>query len=93
MFGIDGYGLIESVLKPHAYLNARRAQGMLQVMDEYHREPFFTEICRAALRRGVKLPSTFRGMLKDEQDQPALELPLPISETGKKMVRDVSYYI
>ena len=93
LFGTHGYGLIESVLKPHAYLNARRAQGMLQVMDEYHREPFFAEICRTALRRGVKLPSTFRGMLKDEQDQPALELPLPISETGKKMVRDISYYI
>ena len=93
LFGTDGYGLIESVLKPHAYLNARRAQGMLEVMDEYHREPFFAELCRAALRRGVKLPSTFRGMLKDEQDQPALELPLPISETGKKMVRDISYYI
>jgi len=93
LFGTDGYGLIESILKPHAYLNARRAQGMLAVMEEYRREPFFAEICRASLQRGVKLPSTFRGMLKDEQDQLLLELPLPISETGKKMVRDVSYYI
>ena len=92
-FGPDGYELIESVLKPHAYLNARRAQGMLQVMEEYHREPFFAEICRAAMRRGVKLPSTFRGMLKDERSRLALELPLPISETGQKMVRDISYYI
>ena len=93
LFGTDGYGLIESVLKPHAYLNARRAQGMLNVMEEYHRESFFAEICRTALRRGVKLPSAFRGMLKDERDQLTLELPLPISEIGKKMVRDISYYI
>ena len=92
-FGTDGYGLIESVLKPHAYLNARRAQGMLQVMEQYRREPFFSKICRTALRRGVKLPSTFRGMLKDERDQLSLELPLPISETGKQMVREISYYI
>jgi transposase len=93
LFGADGHALIESVLKPHAYLNARRAQGMLKVMEEYHSELFFTEICRAALRRGVKLPSTFRGMLKDEKDQMALDLSLPISETGKKMLRDISYYI
>ena len=93
VYGTDGCSLIESVLSPHAYLNARRAQGMLEVMGKYHREPFFAEICRAALRRGVKLPSTFRGMLKDEQDQLPLELPLPISETGKKMLRDISYYI
>jgi transposase len=92
-FGADAYGLIESVLKPHAYLNVRRAQGMLEVMGEYHREPFFGEVCRTALRRGVKLPSTFRGMLKDEQSQLPLELPLPISETGKKMLRDINYYI
>lgn len=42
---------------------------------------------------GVKLPKTFRAMLQAEQEQRKLDLQLPISETGKKMVRDIGYYI
>lgn len=92
-FGPDAGALIESVLKPHAYLNARRAQGMLEVMKQFHRMPFFTAVCKEALRRGVKLPSTFRAMLNDEKNQLRFEFILPVSETGKQMIRDIGYYI
>jgi transposase len=92
-FGPDAAALIESVLKPHAYLNARRAQGMLEVMKQFRRMPFFIAVCKEALRRGVKLPSTFRAMLNDEKNQIHFDFILPVSEAGKQMIRDIEYYI
>jgi hypothetical protein len=92
-FGPDAYALVESVLTPHAYLNARRAQGMIEVMKEYHRRPFFAQVCQEAMHRGVKLPKRFRAMLVAEEQQQKLDLQLPISETGKKMISDIGYYI
>ena len=92
-YGPDAYALIEAVLRPHAYLNARRAQGMLEVIKEFQRAPFFGSLCRQALRRGVKLPSSLRAMLKEEQRQFHLELLPELSEAGKQMIRDIQYYI
>jgi transposase len=92
-FGKDASALVETVLKPHAYVNARRAQGMLEVMKQFHRTPFFGSVCREALRRGVKVPSTFRTMLTDEQNQLHFEFSLPLSAAGQKMIRDIGYYI
>ena len=91
-YGEAGYELIESILKPHAYLNARRAQGMLEVMKVYVGQGCFAEVCREAVRRHVKVPSTFKAMMKAHQEQHLLNLGLEISEEGKAMVRDVGYY-
>jgi transposase len=92
-FGSSAYALVECVLKPHAYLNARRAKGMIEVMKQYHRRAFFADVCREAMRRGVKLPKTFRAMLVAEEHQQKLDLALSLSEMGKKMVRDIGYYL
>jgi transposase len=93
-FGPDAQALIERVLQPHAYLNARRAKGILEVMADYQHQPFFATVCRQALHRGVKLPARFRAMLADEQHQLKMDFrPLPISPTGERMIREISYYI
>lgn len=92
-FGPEAHALVESVLQPHAYLNARRAQGMLEVMKKYGNSSFFADVCLRALRRGVKLPSRFRSMLEQEESQLILGLQLHVSETGRQMVRDIGYYI
>ncbi|MCP4129504.1 MAG: IS21 family transposase [bacterium] len=81
--------LIESVLKPHAYLNARRAQGMLRVMEEYHTKTFFLDVCRKAINRQVKTPKTFKQMLNHEDDQLTLDSTVPMSKEGSSMVRDI----
>ena len=91
-YGEAGYELIESILKPHAYLNARRAQGMLEVMKLCSERSYFAEVCREAERRNVKIPSTFKAMMKAHQEQHLLNLEIEISEEGKQMVRDVGYY-
>ncbi len=81
--------LIESVLKPHAYLNARRAQGILRVMEQYHLKTFFLDVCQMAIDRRVKIPKTFKQMLNHEDDQLTLDLIVPMSEEGSSMVRDI----
>jgi hypothetical protein len=66
---------------------------MIEVMKEYHHRAFFADVCREAMRRGVKLPKTFRAMLVAEEQQQKLDLALPLSDMGKKMVRDIGYYL
>ena len=92
-YGESSYRLVESILKPHAYLNCRRAQGVLNIMKQYSGKPFYGEICGRALKRGVKLPRTFKAMLKAEEKQLQLDMGISISELGKQMIRDASYYI
>ena len=93
VFGEPSCKLIESILEPHAYLNCRRAQGILAIMKEYRGKPSYEQVCRRALQRGVKLPRTFKAMLKAEESQLVLDIGISISELGKQMVRDVTYYI
>ncbi len=93
VFGEVSCKLIESILEPHAYLNCRRAQGILAIMKEYRGKAFYEQVCCTALQRGVKLPRTFKAMLKAEEKQLVLDMGINISELGRQMVRDATYYI
>jgi hypothetical protein len=60
----DAAALIHAILQPHAYLNARRARGMLDVMKAHYGRPYFQEVCVRARSRGVRLLATLRRMLE-----------------------------
>lgn len=92
-YGEASYGLVESILKPHAYLNCRRAQGVLEIMKKYSKKPFYEEVCGEALRSGVKLPRTFKAMLQAQEKQLQLDIKIGISDLGRQMIRDASYYL
>ena len=92
-FGETSYRLVEAVLEPHAYLNCRRAQGILKIMAEHGGKSFYEQVCSKALSRGVKLPRTFKAMLKAEEKQLVMDMGIGISELGKQMIRDASYYV
>jgi hypothetical protein len=85
--------LIMSVLKPHAYINARRAQGMLRVMREYHQKSFFTQVCQQALDKRVILPKTLKKMFDHEDAELQVDMPLARSPQGNAMVRDISDFL
>ena len=92
-----GYGpaaveLLASVLQPHAYLNARRARGMLDIMATHHGRPYFQEVCQRAKSRSVVLPATLKRMMQAAAQWAAFQHELPISQLGAQMVRDVRYY-
>ena len=93
VYGQAAAALIGSVLRPHAYLNARRAQGMLELMEKHHREWYFEEVCGRARARLVKIPSTFRRMLEAQAQKTVVQGQLPLSEVGRQMVRDIRYYV
>ena len=44
-FGETSYRLVEAVLEPHAYLNCRRAQGILKIMAEHGGKSFYEQVC------------------------------------------------
>jgi len=92
-YGEASYRLVESILKPHAYLNCRRVQGVLGIMKKYSKKPFYEEVCGKALKIGVKLPRTFKAMLQAEEKQLQLDVKIGISDLGRQMIRDASYYM
>ena len=91
-FGPAAVELLASVLQPHAYLNARRARGMLDVMATHHGRSYFEEVCQRAKSRSVVLPATLKRMMEAAARWPAFQHELPLSEFGAQMVRDVRYY-
>lgn len=91
-YGACAVELLASVLRPHAYLNARRARGMLEVLAMHHGRPYFEEVCKRATSRSVVLPATLKRMLETAAARPALTVELPVSALGAQMVRDVRYY-
>jgi transposase len=92
-YGEDALGLVHAVLQPHAYLNARRARGMLDLMAAHHGRPYFAEVIQRARRRSVTLPATLRRMLEAAENLPLWQGELPRSATGSAMVRDITYYV
>lgn len=88
--GPDAKDLIESVLGPRAYLNTRRAQGMLKVLDEYRSSSDFNRICRIARHRNINIPVKLRSLFEQETSQLTIEIPR--SATGEAMVRDAKYF-
>lgn len=90
--GENAYKLIESMLTPHAYLNARRAQGSIEVLKKYIRYEYFDEVCGTAIDRGIKIPKTLRMLFEADKEQKRFDFSLSMSELGKQMVRDIDYY-
>lgn len=92
-FGEDAYRLVEFVLAPHAYLNARRAQGMLRVMSEHAARPYFNEVCAFALKKRVKLPKTFKWLLDRAGEQQLFDFTIEMSEEGRAMTRPMEDFL
>ena len=91
-YGKAARSFIEEILKPHAYLNARRARGMLDVMAKYENESFFERACNEARRRAITRPSLFKQMIEEELKQLERDTPPPLSELAMHMTRDMNYY-
>ena len=91
-FGPSTEKLIESILKPHAYLNAKRARGILTALDKYRGHPFLQEICGKALNNRIQTPKQIVAMLEELAGQTCFDFIIPMSNTCKAMIRDVKEY-
>ena len=91
-YGEAARQLLASVMRPHAYLNARRARGMLDIMATHHGRPYVEEICLRATQHSVVLPATLKRMFEAAARKPLAQQQLPLSSLAAQMVRDVRYY-
>jgi transposase len=89
VYGETAHHLIETVLTPHAYLNARRAQGMLRVISEHAARPYFNEVCDCAIKKHVRLSTTFKWMLNRAEEERRIDAAIEMSEEGRAMIRPI----
>ncbi len=86
--------LIEDLLRAHAFLNLRRAQGLVRIADTVA-EPTFVE--RAAIlieQHGLKLtPHQFRHLLAKLTQEASTPNLVPLSSATQEFVRDPSYFL
>jgi len=85
--------LLTEILKPHAWVKARHARGMLSVLEEHRSSPFLQEVCAEAVRTCAFTPNQIKSMLQSEGSQRRLELVPPMSEAGRAMTRDIHEYL
>jgi transposase len=91
-FGTGTVKLVEAILSPHAYINSRRARGIINVLEKYRDHPFREEICAKAATHRVFTPKQLVQMLETEKLQGHFEFILPMSDACKAMTRDVKEY-
>ena len=90
-YGSVAKELVRDVLQPEAALNARRARGILSVMETYCGQPDFHEKCISARLKRITTPVALK---KHLELNPAdiEEHTIQISDMGRKMARDEKYY-
>ena len=91
-FGPTTEKLIESVLRPHAYLNARRARGILGALEKYRAHPFLQEVCGKALNGRIHAPRQIVAMLESAASQQYFDFIIPRSNLGEAMTREAKEY-
>lgn len=83
--------LVEAILTPHAYLNARRAQGVLEILKAHRTHPRFEDVIQRARRERLWQCGELRRLFEMAS---SLESGVVCaSEEGKAMMRDIDYYI
>lgn len=85
--------LLAEILKPHAWVKARHARGMLAVLEDHRDSPVLQAVCAEAVKRRVFTPKQIKSMLEDERRQRYLQFTPSMSETGRAMTRDIHEYL
>lgn len=92
-FGPAAEQLIAGILKPHAWVKARVAQGMLSVLEIYRHCSFFGDVCGEAAGKRVFNPKQVKCMFESERTQQQLQFLPPLSQAGRAMTREIHEYL
>lgn len=91
--GSDFHQIIHDLLQAHAYLNLRRAQGLVAVAQDYDPR-LIARAARFIQEHRLKLsPSDLRHLLDKLQADLSFERAMPVSDASSEFVRDISYFI
>jgi transposase len=92
-YGIAAKKLAETILKPHAFLNARLVKGVLSVLEEYQDALYLDTVCAYAAEKRIFTPKILRQIFEEKKTQQLMEFMVPISSAGAAMVRDITEYL
>lgn len=86
--------LIRQTLKPHAFINLRRAQGLIALIDKWD-HALIEQAAAYALQQNIRVtPKIFKQLLQRFVDQDEhSQLTLPMSEHTREFVRDMEYFM
>jgi transposase len=82
---------IDRMLTDGSNLACRRATACLALIDKHSDLPGLSHVIAIALAEDIRVPIRLEALLKDESNQTLI--PFPVSELGKAMARDASYYL
>lgn len=91
-FGPEVEALLTQVLAVPANQTARRALGILDRLRQHKGQPYLAEVVRMAIRRQIDQPRVLEQLLDKARRTLPPSFVTPMSETGKQMIRDISYY-
>lgn len=85
--------LVSEILTPHAWIRARAARGVLNVLEKYTYLPMFNAVCSEALNKRIFIPKQLKALFEESARQYTFEFIPSQSERGKRMTRKVSEYL
>ena len=84
--------LVRSVLTPHAFINLRRAQGIVSVAKSYPPELVEQVAATLATQPVPFTPKYFKASIQKLQELQYQSQEIPLSEETKNFVRDPEYF-
>jgi transposase len=85
--------LLRSLLEIHAFINLRKAQGLLALADQFDRAIMETAAVFAIEHRLSMAPEQFKLLLEKLHAQECETTAIPLSQQSLEFVRDISYFI
>lgn len=93
-FGPDFHQIVRDLLEAHAYLNLRRAQGLVGVAEGGYDPRLISRAARFMLEHHLKpTPRDLRHLLDKLQCDESTHRLLPFSDASREFVRDITYFI
>lgn len=85
--------VIKTVLEPHAFINMRKAQGLLAAAEDFTPD-LIEEAAQILLKQRLNLTrATFRTVLQKVQSEKQNQPSIPISEKTERFLRSIDYFI
>lgn len=91
--GPQFHQLVRQTLEPHAFLNLRKAQGLVSLSEKWN--PCLVEqAANFALKQNIPVtPKNFKHLLETSKQRNQPQQQLPISGQTLEFVRDIEYFI
>lgn len=85
--------LVRHILKPHAFINLRKAQGLLTLAANCNPK-LIEQAATVALQQQLAVtPNNFKRLLEQIDQQHQTHTPLPLSQQSLEFIRDANYFV